>query len=159
MFSEFSAEQISKFRLENNQPVMSLKTFCKLYGDNFNTIYLDVKGDSSNYKKKAKNLTHAIENYELDRFVLIGAPWMIIRSAKKELREIKVGYEQKGAIANYLLGGDTVSLYYKYEFSHAEYKLAKFLGLDVVIWTINDRKILEQYSKKYKLNVLTDLNI
>jgi glycerophosphoryl diester phosphodiesterase len=159
MFHDYTSEQIKKFRLLNEQPIISLETFCRLYENKFNLIYLDIKGDNSNYEIKSKNLCRALKNYEIERIVLIGAPWRIIRSAKMELPRIKVGYEQKGAIANFILGADTVSLYYKYEFSHAEYKLAKFLGLDVVIWTINDVELLEQYSKKYKLNILTDLNV
>jgi hypothetical protein len=58
-----------------------------------------------------------------------------------------------------LLGADTVSLYYKYEFSLAEYKLAKFLGLEVVIWTVNDLDFLNEIARKFRLAVLTDLNI
>jgi glycerophosphoryl diester phosphodiesterase len=159
MFSDFTAAQITKFQLQNRQPIISLGTFCKRYANKFNLIYLDIKGDNTNYEIKGKNLWCTLRNYKLERIVLIGAPWRIIRSVKKKLPRIKVGYEQKGAIANFILGADTVSLYHKYEFSHAEYKLAKFLGLDVVIWTINDVELLEQYSKEYRLNILTDLNV
>jgi glycerophosphoryl diester phosphodiesterase len=159
MFHDYTAEQIKKFRLLNEQSIISLETFCRLYENKFNAIYLDIKGDNTNYEKKAKHIYQAIKNCQHERLILIGAPWRIIRSVKAELPRIKVGYEQKGAIANYLLGADTVSLYHRYEFSHAEYKLAKLLGLDIVIWTINDKELLEQYSQKYRLNILTDLNV
>jgi glycerophosphoryl diester phosphodiesterase len=159
MFHNYTAEQIKKFRLLNEQPIISLETFCRLYENKFNAIYLDIKGDNKDYEKKAENIFQAIKNCEHERIILIGAPWRIIRSVKTELPQVEVGYEQKGAIANYILGADTVSLYYKYEFSHAEYKLAKLFGLDIVIWTINDTELLEQYSQKYRLNILTDLNV
>lgn len=157
-FSNYSSKEIDKWRLTNDQPVITLSRFCHLYANKFEKIYLDIKGDNVDYKKKAKKIWETIENYETPKFFLIGTPWRVIKKVKRTLPHVNIGYEQKGAIANYLMGADMVSLYYKYEFSYAEYKLAKFLGLDVVVWTVNDLEVLKDYSQKFQLTVLTDLN-
>jgi glycerophosphoryl diester phosphodiesterase len=156
-FSNYSSQEIEQFRLKNGQPIIPLGELCRKYGKNYRRIYLDIKGDDTNYKIKAKMLCKTIENFEIDHLVLIGYPWKVIKAVKSELPGVSVGFEQKGAIVNYLLGADMVSLYYKYEFSYAEYKLARFLGLNVLIWTINDLNLLEEISKIYKITALTDL--
>jgi hypothetical protein len=157
-FSDYSSNEIDKWRLKNNEPIITLGRFCYLYANKFEKIYLDVKGDNYDYKKKAQSIWQAIKDYEIQRFVLIGVPWRVIKKVKSELPLVNVGYEKKGVIANYLLGADTVSLYYKYEFSFAEYQLAIFFDLDILVWTINDLKLLKEYSKKFRLTILTDLN-
>jgi glycerophosphoryl diester phosphodiesterase len=157
-FSNYSSGEIDQWKLSNNEPIIALSRFCFLYANKFETIYLDVKGDNSHYKEKAQAIWREIENYETQHFVIIGTPWRVIKNVKNVLPRVNVGYEQKGAIANYLLGADTVSLYYKYEFSFAEYRLAKLLDLDILVWTINDLKLLKDYSQKFRLTVLTDLN-
>lgn len=156
-FSDYSSQMIKKFRLKNGQPIIPLSDFCRLYGSRFERIYLDIKGDNTHHRVKARMLCQAISNYALEHFVLIGLPWRVIREVKKALPSVGAGFEGKGAIANYLLGADTISLYYKGEFSFAEYKLARFMGLNVLIWTVNDFKLLKDISKRYRLVVLTDL--
>lgn len=156
-FSDYSSHDIEPLRLANGQPIVSLGEFCRLYGNKFERTYLDIKGDNSYHRIKARNLCQAIGNYEPERFVLIGVPWRVIREVKNAMPLVDVGFEEKGAIANYLLGGDMVSLHYKYEFSFAEYKLAKLVGLSVLIWTVNDPKLLKDISRIYRLSVLTDL--
>jgi len=156
-FPDYSSQQVEQFRLKNGQPIISLEEFCALYLKSYKGVYLDIKGSDSNHKQKAKMLCKAIGNFESDRVALIGLPWRVIRAVKNTLPEVAVGFEQKGAIVNYLLGADLVSLYYKYEFSYAEYKLTKLLGLDVLIWTINDVQIVKELSKIYRVTILTDL--
>ena len=156
-FSDYSSQGIKQFRLKNGQPIIPLSEFCRFYGSRFEGIYLDIKGDNTHHRVKARMLCQAIGNYELERFVLIGVPWRVIRGVKNALPLVGAGFEEKGVIANYLLGADTVSLYYKGEFSFAEYKLAKFMGLNVLIWTVNDLKLLKDISQTYRLVVLTDL--
>lgn len=158
-FVNFSSKKIKRFRLKNGQPIITLKEFCHLYGSKFKKVYLDIKADNQYYKKKAGMIVREMTDYDSDNIVLIGFPWRIMREVKRSLPHISIGIEQKGAIANFLLSGNMVSLNYRNEFSYAEYKLAKFLGLDVVTWTVNDGEILKQYSKIYKMNVLTDLNV
>jgi len=156
-FADYSSLEIKQFRLKNGQPIVPLSEFCRLYGSKFERIYLDIKDDNTHYRIKARMIVQAFDNCELRHIVLIGFPWRVIRKVKKALPALGAGFEQKGAIANYLLGADTVSLHYKNEFSFAEYKLAKFLGLNVLIWSINDFKLLKNISQTYRLTVLTDL--
>ena len=157
--SDFSSMEIKGFRLENGQSLLTLKDFCRLYAAKFDRIYLDIKGDNANYEQKARMIIQAITDYGSDNIVLIGYPWTVMKAVKKVLPHIIIGIEQKGAIANFILNGNMVSLNYKHEFSFAEYKLAKLLGLDVVTWTVNDFELLKQYSKIYRMEVLTDLNV
>jgi glycerophosphoryl diester phosphodiesterase len=158
-FSNFSSKQIRHFRLKNGESILTLKEFCHLYGSKFEIVYLDIKADNRYYKKKAGMIIREMNDYNSDNIVLIGFPWRVMREVKGALPHIRIGIEQKGAIANFLLSGNMVSLNYRNEFSFAEYKLAKLLGLDVLTWTINDVEILKQYSKIFKMNVLTDLNV
>jgi len=158
-FSDFAFQEIRHFRLKNGQPIVTLKEFCNLYAAKFDRIYLDIKTNNTNYENKARMIIKAMANYDGDNIVLIGAPWRVMRKVKRTLPKVNIGIEQKGAIANFILGGDTVSLHYRNQFSFAEYKLAKLMGLDVVIWTVNDVKLLKKYTKIYRMNVLTDLNV
>jgi glycerophosphoryl diester phosphodiesterase len=158
-FSDVSSDEIKNFRLKNGESIITLKEFCRLYGTKFDRVYLDIKADNSHYKKRAGMMIQEMNNFDSHKIVLIGFPWRVMREVKRKLPDISIGIEQKGTIANFLLGGDMVSLHYRNEFSYAEYKLAKLLGLDVVTWTINDIEILKKYSKIYKINVLTDLNV
>jgi len=158
-FYSFNSNEVEKFRLPNGERIMTLQKFCRLYLQRFTLIYLDIKGDNGDFKRKAENICRAIGKEKLNRLVLIGTPWRVIKTVKKYQPRVNIGFEQKGAIANFLLGADTVSLYHKYEFSYAEYKLAKFLKLDVVIWTVNDLKVLKEFANNYRLTILTDLTM
>jgi glycerophosphoryl diester phosphodiesterase len=158
-FSKFASNKIKGLQLKNGQSIITLKEFCHLYGSKFEIVYLDIKSDNTYYKKKAKMIIREMNDYDSDNIVLIGFPWRVMREVKKALPQIRIGIEQKGAIANFLLSGNMVSLHYRNEFSYAEYKLAKFLGLDVLTWTVNDIETLKHYSKIFKMNVLTDLNV
>lgn len=101
-FSNYSSQEIEQFRLKNGQPIIPLGELCRKYGKNYRRIYLDIKGDDTNYKIKAKMLCKTIENFEIERLVLIGYPWKVIKAVKSELPGVAVGFEQKGAIVNYL---------------------------------------------------------
>lgn len=158
-FSDLSSLEITRFKLENGEPIVTLKEFCHLYASKFDVVYLDIKSDNSHHEIKTQTIIEAIGKYDPDNIVLIGYPWRIMREVKNALPNVRIGIEQKGAIANYILKGDMVSLHYRNEFSYAEYKLAKLLGLGVVTWTVNDVTLLKKYSKIYRMNVLTDLNV
>ena len=158
-FSDLSSSEIKNFRLKNGQPIVTLEAFCQLYAAKFERVYLDIKTDNINYEIKARMVIEAMFKYDQANIVLIGFPWRIMRKVKTALPHVSLGFEQKGAIANFLLKADAVSLNHRNEFSFAEYKLSKFLGLNVVTWTVNDTKLLKKYSETYRMNVLTDLNV
>ena len=158
LFSDLSSSEIKRCKLINGEYVVTLMDFCNLYTNKFDRVYLDIKSDNSDHKIKSRMIVEAIGGNNANNIVLIGYPWKIMREVKTSLPDIRMGIEQKGAIANFILNGDMVSLHYRNQFSYAEYKLAKLLGLDVVTWTVNDTALLKEYSKIYRMQVLTDLH-
>lgn len=157
-FSEYSSSKITSFSLIDGSPIISLNKFLTKYSEYFDAIYLDIKTDDIRYKEISSKLIKTLSIHKPTNICLIGTSSKILRTVKKAIPQIRIGIEQQGAIVNYLLDADIVSLHYKYEFSYLEYRTAKLLGLGVLIWTINDEDLFCDISRKYRLTVLTDMH-
>ena len=156
--SEVYWEEIQNFLLFDGQKISSLESVLEKYAINFKGIILDVKTDDVYITKKVEGFSRIIRNYKkLTNIYVIGLPFKIINKIKKLNPKLKVGCENLGVIYNYFNGMDLISLNYYSQFSDLEYYFAKKLGLDVIIWTVNEYEIIEKLKQYSPIIVLTDI--
>ena len=129
------------------------------YSKLFDGIILDIKGDDDRHLEKASAFCKVIsESHVLEKIYVIGRSFSLLSKIKELEPKIKVGCENQGSLYNYFSGKDLISLHYGSQFSDLEYFLAKKLGLDVIIWTINDRNEFEKLINFDDIIILTDFH-
>jgi glycerophosphoryl diester phosphodiesterase len=156
--SEVYWKDIQNLELFDGQRISNLENILKKYADNFKGIILDLKTDDVNIVTKVEKFTEIIDKYKnLTKFYIIGLPSKILTKIKEQNPEVKVGCENLGVIYNYIKGLDLISLNYYSQFSDLEYHFSKKLGLDTIIWTINETELIEKLKRYSPIIVLTDI--
>jgi glycerophosphoryl diester phosphodiesterase len=156
--SEVYWEEIQKLELFDGQKISSLESILKNYAGHFEGIILDLKTEDVDILNKVKNFNETINRYKNSTTLyIIGLPFNLIKKIKMLNPNLKVGCENLGVIYNYISGHDLISLNYYSQFSNLEYYVAKKLGLDTIIWTINEPELIIKLKKYSPIIVLTDL--
>jgi len=152
-------KEIQNLRLIDGQKISSLEDVLGNYATNFKGIILDVKTDDIDIDEKVRALSKIINSHKnVASIYIIGLPFNIITEIKKQNPKLKVGSENLGVIYNYFTGKDLISLNYYSQFSTLEYYFAKKMGLDIIIWTVNEYEIMTRLKQYSPIIVLTDIS-
>jgi glycerophosphoryl diester phosphodiesterase len=152
-------KEIQNLRLIDGQRISSLEDVLKNYAKNFKGIILDVKTNDTNIVKKVRAFSKIINSHKnLASIYIIGLPFKLITEIKNQNPKLKVGCENLGVIYNYITGKDLISLNYYSQFSALEYYFAKKMGLDIIIWTVNEYEIISRLKQYSPIIVLTDIS-
>jgi glycerophosphoryl diester phosphodiesterase len=157
--SEVYWEKISTLTLSDSQEILNLREFLRRFAHLFNGVILDVKGDNSFYEEKSNSFCNIIkESNHRKKIYVIGRPCLVLSAIKHLNPELVVGCEDRGVLYNYITGKDLISLHYNSQYSYLEYCLAQRLNLDIILWTVNEKRDLNKLKHLENTIVLTDLH-
>jgi len=152
-------EEIQDLKLIDGQKISSLEDVLNNYASNFKGIILDVKTVDMDIAKKVRAFSKIINSHKnIASIYIIGLPFNMITEIKRQNPKLKVGSENLGVIYNYITGKDLISLNYYSQFSALEYYFAKRMGLDIIIWTVNEYEIMARLKQYSPIIVLTDIS-
>jgi glycerophosphoryl diester phosphodiesterase len=153
-------KEIQTLTMIDGQKILSLSDFLSEYAYSFHGIIFDLKTKNNYFSEKADSFCNAIGKHDLaSEIYIIGRPCGVLATIKKRNANIKVGCEDQGILYNFITRKDLISLDYFTQYSHLERYLSKKLNLTLILWTINDREILQELAYLDNTIILTDLHL
>ena len=157
--SEAYSKEIQSLTMSDGQKILTLNEFLFSYASLFKGIIFDLKTKNNYFSEKADSFCNAIEKYDLDSEIyVIGRPCGVLASIKRRNANIKIGCEDQGILYNFITRKDLISLNYFTQFSLLERYFCRKLDFTLILWTINDPRILREIAYFDNAIILTDLD-
>jgi glycerophosphoryl diester phosphodiesterase len=157
--SEAYSKEIQSLTMTDGQKILTLTDFLSTDAQLFKGIIFDLKTKNNHFSEKADSFCNAIEKYDPDSEIyVIGRPCGVLASIKRRNANIKVGCEDQGILYNFITRKDLISLNYFTQFSPLQRYFCRKLDLTLILWTINDPRILRETAYFDNTIILTDLD-